>query len=154
MGRTREISNSDDVLDSRNVIARIEELEAERKAIADERQELSEGDDVAGLSPEDVERLAELDQDLTDWDDDNGEELADLKAFAAEGEQYAADWKHGATLIRGTYFTEYCEDLCEDTWGLPKDLPGFIVIDWEATARNLKHDYTEIEWAGVAYLVR
>jgi hypothetical protein len=33
-------------------------------------------------------------------------------------------------------------------------LPDWIVIDWDATADNLKVDYTEVEFDGVTYLVR
>lgn len=88
------------------------------------------------------------------FDEEKIAELAALKSLAEQAEGYAADWHHGETLIRESYFTEYAQELCEDIGDLPKDLPHYIVIDWEATADNLKFDYTEVNFDGVAYLVR
>jgi hypothetical protein len=119
MAYRHEISNSDDVIDSRDVIARIDELEN------DENLDLVE--------------VAELDA---------------LKALAEEAEQYAEDWSYGSTLIRDSYFTDYAEELCKDIGQLPRDIPDYIVIDWEATAENLKADYTSVDFDGVEYWVR
>jgi hypothetical protein len=123
---TREISNSDDVIDSRDVIARIAELE-----------------DIVPPAEEDDGTF-----------NDERAELAALKALADEAEGYAPDWQYGETLIRRSYFVEYVEELCEDCGYLPKDLPSWIVIDWDATARNVEVDYTSVDFDGVEYLVR
>lgn len=145
---TRDISNTDDVIDSRDVIARIEELEAER----DE-------------TPCDCEPGA-LDEDhciCTDegkaarWANDNPEDAAELEALsslAEEAEGYAADWQHGEVLIRDSYFTAYAMELLQDIGDLPKDIPHYIVIDEEATARNIQIDYTSVEFGGVTYWIR
>jgi hypothetical protein len=77
-----------------------------------------------------------------------------LQALASEAEDYAPDWQHGATLVRESYWPTYAKQLVEDTGELPKDLPDWIVIDWEATADNLRVDYTEVEFDGVTYFVR
>jgi antirestriction protein len=114
---THSISNSDDVIDSRDVIERIEEL-----------QETDDADEIA--------------------------ERGTLERLADEASGYAADWTHGEVLIRETYFTEYCKEMLEDCGDLPENLPHYIEIDWEATASNLRVDYTEVEFDGVAYLVR
>ena len=37
---------------------------------------------------------------------------------------------------------------------MPKEIPHYIVIDWEATANNLRADYTTIEWGDQTYYVR
>lgn len=122
------ISNSEDIIDSREVIARIEELEAERDA---------------------------MDDPDSDWPGtDESEELATLTALAEEAEDYAPDWKYGATLIRESYFTEYVEEMLKDCGELPRELPSYIAIDWERTADNVRVDYTEVDFDGVAYLVR
>lgn len=86
-------------------------------------------------------------------DANNQDELDALRKLAIEGEQYAPDWKYGETLIRESYFTKYAQDLVRDIGDLP-EMADYIVIDWEATARNLKPDYTEIDYDGVAYLIR
>lgn len=59
-----------------------------------------------------------------------------------------------AQLIRESYFTEAMRELVSDIGDLPKDVPGYLVIDWEATAENLKVDYTAVDFDGVTYYVR
>jgi hypothetical protein len=138
-------TNSDDVIDSRDVIARIEELE----------DELRDLEDAADDAADDSVRCAEILAEISDWRaGDSGQELTALRAFASEAEDYAPDWQHGATLVRESYWPTYAKQLVEDTGELPKDLPDWIVIDWEATADNLKVDYTEVDFDGVTYFVR
>ena len=138
-------SNTDDVIDSKDVIERIADLDAERAALVVE---------LESASAEGGEGEAAAREDLDDWDIDNGEELAALRALAKEGESYAPDWQYGETLIRESYFTDYCEELLKDIGDLPRDLPGYLVIDWEATANNIRIDYTEVDFDGVTYLFR
>tara|TARA_R110000868_G_scaffold13885_5_gene64547 strand:- start:13583 stop:14011 length:429 start_codon:yes stop_codon:yes gene_type:complete len=138
-------TNSDDIIDSRDVIARIDDLEDELRDLEDA------ADDAADDSARAAEILAEIDAWKTG---EEGQELAALRALAAEASQYADDWQHGATLISLEYWPTYAQDLVEDIGDLPKNLPDYIVIDWEATAGNLKADYTEVEFDGATYLVR
>lgn len=133
---TINISSTHDVIDSRDVIARIEELETER----DEFEHDEDGNRTE-----------------SDWTEANPDEAAELKALkelADDASSYAGDWNYGATLIRESYFTEYCEELVKDIGDLPRGLPGYLAIDWEATAENLKVDYTSVEFDGVTYYVR
>lgn len=122
-----EITSNDDLIDSRDVIARIEELEADLEGF----------EDKSGCEYDDLQS-----------------ELDNLKALASEAEDYAPDWQYGATLIRESYFTEYCRDLVQDIGDLPNGIPHYIEIDWQATARNIRVDYTEVTFDGVTYLVR
>jgi hypothetical protein len=157
----RDISNSDDTIDSRDVIARIEDLQSERDALlaalSDAEDALTDFDPEEGGGDE-----AELQQAITDatrdlaaWDaTSEAEELKALLALQDEAEGYAPDWKHGAQLIRDSYFERYCEELCQDIGDLPRDMPSYLVIDWEATARNIRVDYTSVEFDGVTYWVR
>ena len=151
-----EISNSDDTIDSRDVIARIEELESERSDLSDALDEAVEASNTDETSdPEELQQaIDDAKHDLQEWDNDNKAELDALKALADEAEGYASDWNHGEQLIRESYFTEYAQQLCEDIGDVPRDLPHYIEIDWEATARNIKQDYTEVEYDGVTYLIR
>jgi DNA repair exonuclease SbcCD ATPase subunit len=171
----KTISNSDDVIDSRDVISRLEELQDEREELKnkldewdeehdwDEEQELEEKEQedwgVGALEKDEAkEKLRDerqkLIDDLQEWDDDNGEELESLKDLNGEGENASSDWRHGETLIRESYFTDYCEELCKDVGDLPREIPHYIVIDWEATANNIKADYTSIDFDGETYYVR
>jgi hypothetical protein len=127
----REISNSDDVIDSRDVIKRIEELEEEIGYT---------NSDNAGMSGHDTSELAS--------------ELEALKALEAEAEPYVSDWRYGEALIRDSYFKAYACELVSDIGDLPRDLPSYLVIDWDATAENIRADYTSVDFAGVTYWVR
>lgn len=122
-------TNNDDVIDSRDVIAAIAELES-------------------GLE----------DYDPTDDTQDEPpevDELKALKALAAEGSDYSPDWEYGSTLIRDTYFEEYARDLADDIGAvdLSAGWPNSF-IDWEAAADALKQDYTSVDFDGVTYWVR
>jgi hypothetical protein len=149
-------SNSDDTLDSRDIIARIEELQ---EALAEVTcPECDGAGEVAnGQDGQPRVKCAEC------WgagtiqppvDEDNAEELATLTALAEEAEGYAPDWTHGETLIRDSYFTEYAMGLLADCGDLPRELPHYIVIDEEATARNIRMDYTAVEFGDVTYWIR
>jgi hypothetical protein len=122
-------TNADDIIDSRDVIARIAELESDREAY------------------EDVVPWAEAHPD-------DAEELAALEALAAEGEG-CADWRHGQALIRDDYFETYAQQLAEYC-GMIQDNAAwpYTCIDWERAASELQHDYTSIDFDGVTYWVR
>ena len=140
------ISNTDDVIDSRDVIARIEELEGERGALV---SDLEEADETNIIESEHAAKIA-----ITAWDEENEAELKALKALAEEAEGYSEDWRHGAPLVRDSYFEDYARELLEDIGDIPRGLPHYIEIDWEATARNIRMDYTEVDFDGVSYWVR
>lgn len=138
-------TNSDNVIDSRDVIARIEELE----------DELRDLEDAADDAADDSVRLAEITAEIDAWKTgEEGQELNALQALAAEASHYADDWQHGATLISLDYWPTYAQELVEDIGDLPRNIPDYIVIDWEATAGNIAVDYTEVDFGGVTYLVR
>jgi hypothetical protein len=143
-----EINNAADVIDSRDVIARIEELQDERQPLADEVEETEAGDDEAATQAAQAA--------LQEWDgSEEGQELRALLALQAEAEGYS-DWTHGATLIRDSYFPDYARDLAEDLYGdkvRNAEWP-FSHIDWEAAAEALQVDYTAVEFDGVTYWVR
>jgi hypothetical protein len=121
------IDNTADVIDSRDVIARIEELRAQV------------GDTT--LPEEDV--IA------------NTRELADLKALAKQGEDYAPDWEYGETLIRDSYFKAYAQELAEEIGAIsPSATWPNTCIDWDQAARELRMDYTAVEFGSVTYWVR
>ena len=141
-------NNTDDVIDSRDVIARIEELTEQRDTFG------ATDEDEAEASIEEISGHAKRDQ----WDKENPEEkdeLDALKRLAEEAEGYAPDWTHGETLIRDSYFTEYAQQLAEDIGAIKSDASWpATCIDWEQAARELKMDYTAVEFDGVTYWVR
>jgi predicted nuclease with TOPRIM domain len=139
------------IIDTRDLQERLEELEAKRDAIdeAIEQRDETEADETA--SPEAFEKaVEELEKLEADFDEDEQKELAELESLSEE----ISEWKDGATMIPESEFVEYCQELLEDIGDLPKDLPGYIAIDWEKTADNLRADYSEVEYQGTTYLVR
>ena len=146
---TRTISNADDIIDSRDVIARIAELEAEREDLATAAHALDDDGFNIG-TPDDADALET-------WDIENGDELTALHALAAEGSDTISDWQDSATLIRDSYFQTYAEELADDICiAPPKNRDGsiawpFTCIDWEQAARELQYDYSSVEFDGVTY---
>ena len=141
----RDVHNGQDVIDSRDVIARIEELEAQRD------------DDSApcacGLSLVEHTDPA-VDHKPNPLDEDEREELRVLLALQDEASG-SPDWPHGETLIRDSYFESYAQELAEDI-GAYKDSsqwPGNC-IDWGQAAEQLQQDYTSVEFDGVTYWIR
>lgn len=118
------ISNSDDVIDSRDVIERITELDQMYSA----RGEIT--------------------------DDEIGERTA-LRRLHYEGANYSGDWEYGATLIRDSYFKEYAMELAEDIGAINADAAWPVrCIDWDQAAKELRMDYTSVDFDGVTYWVR
>ena len=122
---TQEITHHEDIIDSRDVIARIKELESELKT-------------------------AEADEDMSAEQN----ELKTLKALE-EKASCSPDWPHGEILINDNYFEEYAEDYARDMGAISSDVqwPQFH-IDWTAAANALRQDYIEVDFDGVAYQIR
>lgn len=147
----KEISNNDDVIDSRDVIKRIEELQDEKdefiinESMIDENESPSWGD------------IAEANANAeSKWDEsEEGEELKVLLALAEQAESYASDWQYGEQLIRDSYFKEYAKEFAWEIDAIDKDStwPNNC-IDWEQAANELQSDYTSIEFDGVTYWIR
>jgi hypothetical protein len=150
MGKT--ISNSDDIIDSRDVIARIAEIENYLQNA--QEQECEEGGDDIRLADFGV-RLLEWAEDAESEYQDNALELLALRALAEDGSSYGGDWKDGETLIRDSYFKEYAEQYADDIGAIDSSASWPIAcIDWDQAARELQSDYTSIEYDGVTYWIR
>jgi hypothetical protein len=134
MVTTEAITGNESVLDSRDIIARIEHLKEEFTV------DLDDSSDVDRMSNFDFEEI---------------KELAQLLALQAEAEGYAPDWQHGCTLVHEDHFTEYAQEMAYDIGAISKDATWPAChIDWEAAAEALKVDYTEVEFGTQTYLVR
>ena len=145
MREPEEITNSEDIIDSRDVIKRIEYLQ-------DIRDGLEESINEDGIN-EDVK--VEREEELRDWDKSHeGLELKALKALE-EDASGAPDWPYGEVLIRDSYFEDYAKQLAEDTDSIPKDLRWPCeYIDWKAASDALQQDYFMVDFDGVDYWIR
>lgn len=133
---TTPIDNTENIIDSRDVIARIAQLEEERDCW-------------------------QHDDDLP-WNEccpDDAKELDALETLAEQCEGYG-DWGHGEALIHEDHFVKYIEELIDDCYSLPKELTSgqwpyrHITIDYEAAAEEAKVDYTEVDFDGQTYFLR
>jgi hypothetical protein len=131
-----DLDGTDEFFDSRDVIERIEELTAEWNDATEHDSEefhMSEDDWAVGLG------------------EGGAAEIVALLAFRG---QFGSEFEDGITFILESDFENYARDLLQDIGELPRDIPDYIVIDWEATADNLSVDYSEVEFRGETYLYR
>ena len=165
MSKYDEITNEEDVIDSRDIIERIAYLEGELEDYRSEHK-------LPSFDWTDVWCGSEYDE----WDKKHTrktmekviekynawefvEEYRALKALEQECEGYG-DWEYGETLIRETYFTEYIEQLIDECYDLPKEFHNgawpyrHFTLDYEAAAYEAKDDYMLVEFGGVDYYMR
>jgi len=157
--------NTDDTIDSRDVIEAISEMEGEIQSIllsALFPDEDASWGDVADANIDAADGIHVLPESM--WPDGDYDRvwlweiatpLVGLRKFASQAEGYAADWRYGETLIRDSYFEEYARELADDIGAIPRDA-GWptTCIDWEQAARELQMDYTSVNFDGVTYWVR
>lgn len=119
---------TDDVIDVRDLIERVEFLSPE---FSDTQ-----------LTDEEREELAKL--------------TAILKDLAGNGgdEKWRGDW-YPTLLIADRYFEQHARELAEDC-GLTDRPMGwpYNCIDWEYAAKELKYDYSSTDIDGVTYWFR
>ena len=157
MGRTR-FNLGDDIIYSRDVIKRIEELEDDledlKRAVEDAKENVRswEGDEECADELEAAETdLKEAEAALEEWDDkDEYEALKEL-----ENGFYGYCWGYGGMLVLDSHFEDYARELAEETCGI-KNLNQwpFSCIDWEEAANELKHDYMSADADGYTYWMR
>lgn len=136
----RETDNSADILDTRDLIARIEELRTERESA---EEEASEGHAAWNFGAEEREELATLESFLEE-----------MKGYGGD-EQWEGDW-YPVTLIRDSHWQEYAQDYAEEIGDPDMREAGwpYNCIDWEKAARELQMDYGSAELDGVTYWYR
>lgn len=124
----------EDIIDSRDIVERIEELEA-----------------FTEDNPEEA---------CTEEGRNRARELKALKALEAEASS-SPDWNYGETLIRESYFEEYIEQLIDDCYPeVSKALSSgewpmrHLKLDIEDAANEAKADYFDVEFNGSTYLIR
>jgi len=149
-----------DIIDVRDIIERIEELEGELEEAHEQGQFMSDFDDwitntrdnsrpvYAALGDEQGKEVVAGCEELFKL-----RELMDKLRGYGGRRHWRGDW-YPLTLIRDSYFTDYARELLEDCGVLPKDLPSYIEIDWEATACNIQQDYASVKVDGDTYWYR
>ena len=121
---SNQIDNTQDTIDSREIIDRIEELEGIEDQSNEEAQELAA-----------LLKVQEQAENCADWQ--YGEALIRHSYF----EQYTEE------LIADCYPMPKEYESGQWPW-------RHMTIDYQAAAEELEHDYTMIDFDGVDYLIR
>lgn len=119
-----------DIMDSRNLQERIDELEKTG-----------------------VIRLGEIPQNEEPEDREESGELENLLNLKEETE--SSGWEYGIFFIAENDFEEYAQEFAEGIGAISSDAQWPLShIDWEAAANDLRSDYSEVEYNGTTYLYR
>lgn len=141
----------DTIIDSRDLANRLEELREMKQAIEDAEERLQRLRIVENPSDNELEQAEKALEDAKEaFGEDEASELKDLENAESEIPEFTS----GNTLVPRDEWIEYVEELVKDIGDLPKKIPHYIVIDWEATAKNIEADYSEIEIQGTTFLYR
>ena len=93
-------------------------------------------------------------EEIESWKEYFEEELKEIEEIDDVENELGSEFEYGVTLVDVDDWEEFVEQDLEDIGYIPKDFPSWIEIDWEATANNVKVDYTEVTYQGESYLVR
>lgn len=157
------VSNSQDVIDSRDIIERIRELESDLEDRHNTEVEEYEPPSVDELGDPAYTPTKAPEADFEEWlkvqaddEDDDARELVTLRALVEEIDNNAGDSaRDGVGLIRDSYFEDYARETAEDIGAIGRDAPWPAChIDWEAAAEALQQDYSTVDFDGVTYWVR
>lgn len=165
---------NDNVIDSRRINERVEELESDRQAYVEEIDKWTDRmeelyKDCPEFNPDYLdtndpnfmnqwrkrlcgEDLDKAVQDLEDWDDEYGEYLTTLQSIQEQGQSFP-DWDYGTALISEDYFRDYAMETANDIYDIEDRWP-YTCIDWDQAAEELKMDYSTIEAGGYTFYIR
>ena len=83
------------------------------------------------------------------------EELVELEELKEEVSNNSDEgFEYGIQLIHENEIDDYLHEILVECGYIPKDLPSWIEIDWQATYDNMKQDYSELELNGSTFYVR
>lgn len=156
-------NNDANIITSRDVDARIAELEAEDLpfkvkmpgSLMPVLESFASFDEALEYRQSQPDAPALIVTEIED--EDIREELRILREFRDEAGGPDGSWQYGITLIRESYFDgDFAKQEAEDMnllHGDTEDWP-YAYIDWNAAADALRQDYESAEFDGVTYLYR
>lgn len=121
-----------DVIDSRDIQERIDELQEIADEIEDANGELEEGEEPSTMDEEDRDELDAL--------------------IAFKEEVNSSEWESGIGFIRESYFEDYAREYAQDIGAIEDDAHWPAThINWEEAAEELLIDYSSAELDGDTY---
>jgi hypothetical protein len=155
------ISNFDDVIDSREIVERVAELASWSECtVCGEQCDVSQDRGYKWLHVHSGDVYCGTGDGATAsptiLDEDESAELVTLRALLSQLETVGGDSpEDGQTLVRDSYFVNYAQELADDLGLIPAGYSWpTSCIDWEQAARELRMDYSSVEFDGVTYWVR
>jgi hypothetical protein len=138
------------MLDSRDLIERREELEAQ--VLESFLEEFPHYEDMTS----EYDDICFEEEEIQDWKELWLDEIAEIAEIESLADEIGSEWEYGVALITYDDFEDYCKEMAEDTGDLPRDLPWYIAnnINWEGVADDLRMDYTEVTYKDESYLCR
>jgi hypothetical protein len=139
MTNTIDDFKGSDIIDVRDIIARVEELRDSQKEHI-EAMFKPGGEYMKPWADFTVAKELAILENL----------LKNLCGYGGD-EQWEGDW-YPVTLIKDSYFEESMDEMVADCYQLPKEMPYWmsIKIDYE----ELKQDYSEVEFEDDTYYYR
>ena len=132
---TNYIDNTQDIIDIRDIIERVEELESSIQDYENEDGDIELHDEHVSQK-EELEELRGV--------------LSELAGYGGD-EQFEGDW-YPITLIHDGYFETAMDELLEDIGDIPRDLPCYLTITVDYVA--LQQDYSSVDIGGETYWYR
>ena len=147
---------SNNILDSRNLNTRLEELQSEFDSWKDSLTPEQIADFKEKYETPESEELS--DEEFSwEWEDEVGSDALELKNLVNLREQFGREWIDGITFVKDSYFEEFAEDEADQLGYFRNcdrnDWP-FNCIDWSKAAENLQNDYSSVEFDGETYWYR
>lgn len=137
-----------DCIDTRDLIEKRDEL---KQQILDSFLETFEHYEDR---TDDFEDILFEEEEVQSWKEDWEDELKEIEEIDNIENELGSEFDYGVTLVNEDYWEDYVKDLLIDCGYISKDFPSWIEIDWDATANNVKQDYTEVEYQGETYYGR
>lgn len=136
------------IIDTRNLI---EERDNLKEQILDDWNEKFEDEQLDYFSdiPTETED-SDIAMFLEYWED----ELKQIEEINDIEDEVGSEFDFDVTLIDEDDFEDFVKQDLKDCGYISDDFPSWIEIDWEATAENVKQDYSELTFRGTNYLFR
>jgi hypothetical protein len=102
----------------------------------------------------DTRDLEERRVELAEMEERDAEEQAELEELHALRDEVGSEWEDGVTMIPEVDFGDFASQEAYDLGYLAKGSAMEYYIDWEKWERDMRHDYSEVEFWGETYLHR
>ena len=147
-----------DIIDSRDIIAHLDEIQEavdtldEEIVEKDEEQAQTDNGQVYDVLNHEIRLLEREKEEIEQY-----RSWLDSELDEATG---SPDWIRGEALIHEDYFEEYIKQLIHDCFEMPSDMKSgdwpyrHMYIRYDAAASEAKIDYIETEIAGETFFIR